>query len=465
MISIENVILKNIMIDEEYAKKVTPYIKDEYFNPQEELKLLFNTINDFLIKYNNLPTIEAVKIDARKKTKNPTIIEALDKLLDEFSVTDENSVTATDAQWLLENTEKFCQEKAVYMAVVESLDILNNGSTTKEKGMIPGLLTEALALSFDTNIGHDYFEEYEHRWEFYHKKENKIKFDLDIFNEITNDGVTPKTLNILMAGIHVGKSLTLCHLAAGYLANGYDVLYITMEMSEEAIAQRIDANLYDIAMDDIVTIPKDLYIKKMDKIKSKVSGKLIIKEYPTASANAMHFRNLLNELRLKKNFKPTVLLIDYLNICTSYRIKAGGSANMYYYVKSIAEELRGLAVEYNLVCWSATQVNRTGYQSSDPDMTSTAESFGLPATADFMAAIVVNEELIELDQYLFIQLKNRFKDLNTHKKFIVGVNRSRMRLHDVEASAQGSINKEQVVPDDIPVMDRKNKFQQLKVNE
>jgi archaellum biogenesis ATPase FlaH len=344
-----------------------------------------------------------------------------------------------EMQWLTEQTEKFCQDKAIYNAIMESVSILDDKTSGKSKGEIPQMLADALGVSFDSNVGHDYLNDSSNRFDFYHKTESRIAFDLDIFNKITKGGLPIKTLNVALAGTGVGKSLFMCHCAAGAISQGSNVLYITMEMAEEKIAERIDANLLNVTMDELHVIPREDYERKFSVVKNKVQGKLIIKEYPTASASALHFRALLNELALKKNFRPDIIFIDYLNICSSSRIKPGGNVNSYTYIKSIAEELRGLAVENEVPIVSATQTTRSGYSNSDVDLTDTSESFGLPATADFMFALITNEELEQLNQIMVKQLKNRYSDLNYYKRFMVGVDRSKMRLYDTEQSAQNDI--------------------------
>ena len=345
----------------------------------------------------------------------------------------------TNADWLLESTEKFCQEKAIYNAIMQSIDIMNNKNSTLTKGAIPDLLTQALAISFDPNVGHDYFEDFEERYEYYHRVEHKIPFDLDYFNKITKNGFSKKTLNIFLAGTGVGKSLTMCHMGAAALAQGKNVLYITLELAEEEVAKRIDANLMNITIDDLMVLPEEMYLKKASTLKSKSQGKLIVKEYPTASASTLHFKALLNELNLKKSFKPEIIFVDYLNICASARIKPGGNVNSYTYIKAIAEELRGLAVEFEVPVVSATQTNRTGFTSTDVGLEDTSESFGLPATADFMAALISTEQLQELNQIMVKQLKNRYADPSTNKRFVVGIDRAKMKLYDVEQSAQMDI--------------------------
>ena len=352
----------------------------------------------------------------------------------------------SELQWLTEQTEKFCQDKAIYNAIMDAVQILDT-KTNKDKGEIPKILSDALGVSFDRNIGHDYITDYESRYDFYHKKEERVPFDLDFFNKITKGGLPNKTLNIALAGTGVGKSLFMCHVAAGCISQGYDVLYITMEMAEEKIAERIDANLLNIRLDDLHIISKDDYTKRFQSVQNKTHGRLIIKEYPTAAAGSMHFRSLLNELQLKKNFRPKIIFIDYLNICCSSRLKAGANVNSYTYVKAIAEELRGLAVEFNVPIVSATQTTRSGYSNSDVDLTDTSESFGLPATADFMFALINTEELEQLNQIMVKQLKNRYNDPSMNKKFVIGVDRAKMKLYDVEDTAQKIVDSGQVQDD------------------
>jgi replicative DNA helicase len=422
-----------LIYNEEYTRKVLPFLKAEYFSDQNE-KTLFNEVFEFVNKYKNLPTHEALVINFTEK-KNLTEVQVSETigLLNEIHSSKDEKV---EMAWLAEQTEKFCQDKAIYNAIMESVGILDDKSGKKAKGEIPQLLADALGVSFDSNVGHDYMQDFENRYDFYHKVESRIRFDLDIFNKITKGGLPTKTLNIALAGTGVGKSLFMCHVAAGCLSQGHNVLYITMEMAEERIAERIDANLLNIDLNELQSITRDDYSRKFESLKSKTHGKLIIKEYPTASASTLHFRALLNELHLKKNFRPDIIFIDYLNICASSRIKPGGNVNSYTYIKSIAEELRGLAVEYALPVFSATQTTRSGFSNSDPGLEDTSESFGLPATADFMFALVTNEELEGLNQILVKQLKNRYSDPNFFKRFVVGVDRAKMRLYDAEQSAQ-----------------------------
>jgi len=430
--------LKNLIWNEPFARKVLPFVKDNYFLDQRE-RTIFEKIQEFIFKYNAPPSKEslAIAISDMEKVREDEV-QAMLGILDEIAVDREDK---SDQTWLLDSTEKFCQEKAIYNAVLKSISILDDkdeaGALTK--GAIPQLLTEALAVSFDPNVGHDYLQDSDARFDFYHKKELRIPFDLEYLNKVTNGGLPRKTLNILLAGTGVGKSLVMCHMAAANLVAGYNVLYITAEMAQEKIAERIDANLLNIDLDDLVQMPKDLYDRKLNKIKEMTTGKLIIKEFPTASASVINFRALLNELRLKKSFVPDIIYVDYLNICASARIKAGANVNSYTYIKAIAEELRGLAVEFNIPIVSATQTTRAGFSSTDVELTDTSESFGLPATADFMMAIISTEDLEKLGQLMFKQLKNRYNDPTLFKRFVVGVDRAKMKLFDVEQSAQEDI--------------------------
>ena len=432
---LEQTILKNLIYNEVYTRKVLPFIKPDYFSDNTE-RIVFREIFDFVNKYKNLPTHESLVINftESKSLTEPQVRESIDLLKEIHSSKDEKS----EVQWLIEQTEKFCQDKAIYNAIMESVGILDDDGK-RSKGEIPQLLSDALGVTFDNNIGHDYINDSDSRYDSYHKVESRIRFDLDLFNKITKGGLPVKTLNIALAGTGVGKSLFMCHVAAGCLSQGHNVLYITMEMAEEKIAERIDANLLNIDLDELRTITKEDYNRKFSALKSKTQGKLIIKEYPTASASSLHFRALLNDLALKKSFKPDIIFIDYLNICCSSRIKPGANVNSYSYIKAIAEELRGLAVENNLPIVSATQTTRSGFSNSDPGLEDTSESFGLPATADFMFALVTNEELEQLNQVLVKQLKNRYGDPNLYKRFVLGIDRSKMRLYDVEDSAQNDI--------------------------
>ena len=432
---LEQTILKNLIYNEVYTRKVLPFIKADYFSDNTE-RIVFREIFNFVNKYKNLPTHESLVINftESKSLTEPQVRESIDLLKEIHLSRDEKS----EGQWLIEQTEKFCQDKAIYNAIMESVGILDNDNK-RSKGEIPQLLSDALGVTFDNNIGHDYINDSDSRYDSYHKVESRIRFDLDLFNKITKGGLPVKTLNIALAGTGVGKSLFMCHVAAGCLSQGHNVLYITMEMAEEKIAERIDANLLNIDLDELRTITKEDYNRKFSALKSKTQGKLIIKEYPTASASSLHFRALLNDLALKKSFKPDIIFIDYLNICCSSRIKPGANVNSYSYIKAIAEELRGLAVENNLPIVSATQTTRSGFSNSDPGLEDTSESFGLPATADFMFALVTNEELEQLNQVLVKQLKNRYGDPNLYKRFVLGIDRSKMRLYDVEDSAQNDI--------------------------
>ncbi len=433
---LEQTIIKNLIYNEEYVRKVLPFIRPDYFSDNAE-KIVFKEIFEFINQYKNPPTHEALVINfTEKKTlTEPQVQEAIELLNKVHSDRDE----PTETQWLIEQTEKFCQDKAIYNAIMESVSILDSKSDKRTKGEIPQLLSDALGVSFDNNIGHDYTQDYDSRYDSYHKVESRIRFDLDLFNKITKGGLPIKTLNIALAGTGVGKSLFMCHVAAGNLSQGQNVLYITMEMAEEKIAERIDANLLNIDLDELRTISKEDYTRKFSALKAKTQGKLIIKEYPTAGASVLHFRALLNDLALKKNFRPDIIFIDYLNICCSARIKPGANVNSYSYIKAIAEELRGLAVEFCVPIVSATQTTRSGFSNSDPGLEDTSESFGLPATADFMFALVSNEELEALNQILVKQLKNRYGDPNLYKRFVLGIDRAKMRLYDVEESAQQDI--------------------------
>ena len=434
---IETLILKNLIHNDEYARKVLPFLNKDYFEEHTD-KLLYEQVDTFITKYNNLPTKEALVIELENSTLNDSEFDNVTALL--THVEGENTDEKPDIQWLLETTERFCQDKAIYNAVVKSIKILDEPEKTKDdKGAIPELLTDALSVSFDPHIGPDYFLDSDDRYLFYHRVEKKIPFDLEYFNKITQGGLSTKTLNVALAGTGVGKSLFMCHQASSSLSQGHDVLYITLEMSEERIAERIDANLLNIALNDLVSLPKTMYEKKIEELKKTIKGRLIIKEYPTAAAGSNHFRTLLNELNLKRNFTPDIIFIDYLNICSSSRIKAGQYVNSYSYIKAIAEELRGLAVEYDVPIMSATQTNRAGFQNTDIGLEDTSESFGLPATADFMFAIISNENLDEAGQILIKQLKNRYSDLTTNKKFLVGIDRAKMKLIDLGDQSQSDI--------------------------
>ncbi len=454
---IETLILKNLIHNDEYARKVLPFLNKEYFEEHTD-KLLYGHIDTFINKYNNLPTKEALVIELENSPLKDVEFDKVTELL--IHVEEQNTDEKPDIQWLLETTERFCQDKAIYNAVVQSIKILDEPDKSQnDKGAIPELLTDALSVSFDPHIGHDYFLDSDDRYLFYHRVEKKIPFDLEFFNKITQGGLSSKTLNIALAGTGIGKSLFMCHQASSCLSQGHDVLYITLEMSEERIAERIDANLLNIRLNDLVSLPKSMYEKKMEELQKKIKGRLIIKEYPTAAAGANHFRTLLNELNLKRNFTPDIIFIDYLNICSSSRIKSGQYVNSYSYIKAIAEELRGLAVEYDVPIMSATQTNRAGFQNTDIGLEDTSESFGLPATADFMFALISNENLEEAGQLLIKQLKNRYSDLTTNKKFLVGIDRAKMKLIDLGDESQSDLvdtGKEEK-EEDVPAFDKATK--------
>ena len=433
MDSIETTILKNLIHNDEYSRKVIPFIDKEYFEEFHE-KIIFEEICTFIVKYNSLPTKETLTIESEKRTDITE--DVFSKIRDCVRLLDD---TPNDHQWLLDTTEKWCKDRAIYLALVESISIADGNNEKKNPDAIPSILSDALAVSFDNQVGHDYLEDYEERYESYHRKEDKIPFDLDYFNKITKGGLPNKTLNIALAGTGVGKSLFMCHLAASTLLQSKNVLYITLEMAEEKIAERIDANLLNIPIQDIVNLPQQIFEKKVTNLSKKTQGTLIIKEYPTASAHSGHFKSLLNELALKKSFKPDIIFIDYLNICASSRYRANSNVNSYSYIKAIAEELRGLAVETNVPIVSATQTTRSGYGSSDVDLTDTSESFGLPATADLMFALISTEELEEVGQIMVKQLKNRYHDPTLNKRFVIGVDRAKMKLYDCEQQAQNDI--------------------------
>ena len=449
---IENTIISNLFFNEEYTRKVLPFIKEEYFSNRVE-QLLFGEVFGFIEKYNNLPTKDAILIELNSRRD---INEEELQHIKDYVVSVEN--TEADGQWLLNTTEKFCKDRAVHNAVLAGIKILDNKDKKQSPEAIPHILSEALAVSFDKSVGHDYIEDAEERFKFYHTKEKRYQFDLDYMNRITKGGVPSKTLNIALAGTGVGKSLFMCHVAASYLLQGLNVLYITLEMAEERIAERIDANLLDVTMEDLHDMPQSLYDGKIKKLREKTQGQLIIKEYPTASAHSGHFKSLINELALKKSFKPDVIFIDYLNICSSARFK-GGNISSYFYIKAIAEELRGLAVEANVPIFSATQTTRTGFVSTDLGLEDTSESFGLPATADFMFALMSNEELEKLGQMKVKQLKNRYNDPSVNRAFIIGVDRSKMRLYDVQQSSQNIVDANQVEQKE----DAYNKFSDFKL--
>lgn len=446
---IEQKILSNLVNDEQYCRKVIPFLKKEYFSDRKEV-ILVQEIIEFFSKYNKPATKEILSIEvSNRKDLNDKELSEINECITNLSIEPVNE------DWMLTNTEKFCKDRAVYNAILSSIKIIDGNDKQHTQDSIPAILSDALAVSFDNHIGHDYLDDHSERYDFYHRVEEKIAFDLEMFNKITKGGLSKKTLNIALAGTGVGKSLFMCHVGAGCLTQGKNVLYITMEMAEERIAERIDANLLNLTMDELKVIDRDIYETRINKITNKTKGKLIIKEYPTASAHAGHFRALLEELKLKREFKPDIIFIDYLNICASQRMKQGGSINSYTYIKSIAEELRGLAVEYNVPIVSATQTTRSGFTNSDPGLEDTSESFGLPATADFMFALVSNEELEGLNQIIVKQLKNRYNDLNFYKRFVVGIDRAKMKLYDVEASAQTGLT-DAGQDDDTPMFDKSN---------
>ena len=429
---IETTILSSLLYNEEYTRKVIPFIRQEYFSDHTE-RTIFKTINDYVEKYNNNPSIESLNIDIQKAVLNEDQHKTIQGYLSELSSSE------SDFQWLVDQTENWCKERAIYNAIFSGIQIIDGKDKNQTPEAIPTILSDALAVSFDTNVGHDYIEQSEERFEFYHTVEEKVPFDLEFFNKITKGGMPNKTLNIVLAGTGVGKSLFMCHVAASTLMQNLNVLYITLEMAEQKIAERIDANLMNISLDDLHDLPKRMFTDKIGRIKKKTRGQLIVKEYPTASAHCGHFRSLLNELALKKAFRPDIVFVDYLNICSSSRFKMGSSINSYSYIKSIAEEMRGLAVEFNIPIMSATQTTRSGFVSTDVGLEDTSESFGLPATADLMFAIISTEELEKLNQILVKQLKNRYNDPTLNKRFIVGVDRAKMKLYNVSQNAQDDL--------------------------
>ena len=433
MEKVEFLILRNLLHNEEYLRKVLPFIKPDYFEDLNQ-KIVFEEIVSFVQEYNKLATKEILCIEVEnRKDITDTSFKEIVHLIDNL-----DDVTV-ELNWIVDTTEKWCRDRAIYLALMESIHIADGKDEKKNRDSIPSILSDALAVSFDNHVGHDYLEDYEQRYESYHKKEEKIEFDLEFFNKITKGGLPNKTLNIALAGTGVGKSLFMCHVAASVLLQGKNVLYITLEMAEERIAERVDANLLNVPIQEISELPRQIFENKVTNLAKKTQGTLIIKEYPTASAHSGHFKSLLNELALKKSFRPDIIFIDYLNICASSRYKGNLSVNSYSYIKAIAEELRGLAVEFNVPIVSATQTTRSGYGSSDVELTDTSESFGLPATADLMFALISTEDLEGLGQILVKQLKNRYNDPTIHKRFVVGIDRAKMRLYDCEQSAQDDI--------------------------
>ena len=430
---IETTILRNLIFNEEYSRKVIPFIQPAYFEKRTE-KIIYEEITKFIVKYGSSITIEALNIETENRTD---LTEGEVKEVRDIN----NSLTddIVENQWLIDTTEKWCRDRAIYLALMESIALADGQDDKKGRDAIPSILSDALSVSFDNHIGHDYLQDYDERYESYHRKEDKIPFDLEFFDKITKGGLPNKTLNIALAGTGVGKSLFMCHVASSVLLQGKNVLYITLEMAEEKIAERIDANLLNVPIQDIMDLPRPMFENKVNNLAKKTQGTLIIKEYPTASAHSGHFKALLNELALKKSFKPDIIFIDYLNICASSRYRQNSSVNSYSFIKAIAEELRGLAVETNLPIVSATQTTRSGYGSSDVDLTDTSESFGLPATADLMFALISTEELEALNQIMVKQLKNRYNDPTIFKRFVVGIDRAKMRIYDVEQKAQEDI--------------------------
>ena len=431
---IEETILSNLFQNDEFTRKAIPFIKGEYFSERGE-RIIFEEFEKLFMQYNNVPNPEMIanEVFARKD-----LFEDEHKNIQEF-LEDMKSIQSVNENWLYDKTEEWCKERAVHNTIMDSIKIIDGRDKTRDKGAIPKMMQDALGVCFDDSVGHDYLEDSDDRYEYYHKVEEKIKFDIDLLNTITRGGLSKKTLNIAMAGTGVGKSLFMCHHASSVLAEGMNVLYITMEMAEEKISERIDANLLNLGMDEIKVVDHDIFSKRINKIKDHNNGKLIVKEYPTGGAHAGHFRALLEELKIKKGFKPDIIFVDYLNICASQRLRMGANVNTYSYIKSIAEELRGLAVEYNCPIVSATQTTRGGYNNTDVGLEDTSESFGLPATADLMFAIIASEELDNMGQWMIKQLKNRYSDPNYYKRFVVGVDKNKMRLYNVEASAQTNI--------------------------
>ena len=433
MDNVELLVLRSLLYNEDYARKVVPFIRGDYFE-QPSQKIVFEEVSEFITEYDELPSKEALYIEVEKRDDvNEEIYKQVKELI---GVLDDSPA---DQDWLVNTSEKWCRDRAIYLALMESIQLADGKDDKKGRDAIPSILSDALAVSFDNNIGHDYLQDYEERYESYHRKEDKIPFDLEYFNKITKGGIPNKTLNIALAGTGVGKSLFMCHMASSSLLGGSNVLYITLEMAEEKIAERIDANLLNVNIQEITDLPKPMFDNKVTALSKKTQGQLIIKEYPTASAHSGHFKALLNELALKKSFRPDIIFIDYLNICASSRYRGNANVNSYSYIKAIAEELRGLAVEANVPIVSATQTTRSGFASSDVDLTDTSESFGLPATADLMFALISTDELESLGQILVKQLKNRYNDPTINKRFIVGIDRAKMRLYDVEQKAQADL--------------------------
>ena len=456
---IEKTILSNLILNEEYSRKVFPYLKSEYFDDISYSKI-FSTVSEYVEQYKEPPTIEALKLSLEKrKDLNEDTYNTIQELLSEFEID-----KTTNPQFLLDETEKFCQDKDLYNSIRKSILILDGQDRENDKGSIPKLLSDSLGISFDSSVGHDFLQDFEDRYEHYHKKEERIPFDIDILNKITKGGLPRKSMTVLLATTGGGKSLLKCHMAANHLMYGKNVLYITMEMAEEEIGRRIDANIMDITLDEVNEIPRDVYEKRMARYKTKTTGKLVIKEYPTGSVHSGHFRHLLNELRQKKNFEPDVIFLDYLNICASARVKGAAASSSYNLVKSIAEEVRGLAMEYNCALVTSSQFNRDGYGNSDVDLTNTSESMGITHTADCILALVTSEQLDDLGQLMLKQLKNRWGDISWYRRFLVGIDRAKMKIYELEESAQQNINiddssgggsgKKKMIDDDGPVFDK-----------
>ena len=456
MDTVEFLVLKNLLHNEEYVRKVIPFVKADYFEDRNQ-KIVFEEIVKFVDDYNKPATKEVLCIETEKR--QDITDDSFKEITNLISNLDEQP---SEFEWLVNTTEKWCRDRAIYLALMESIHIADGNDEKKNRDSIPTILSDALGVSFDTNVGHDYLIDYEARYESYHRKEDKIEFDLEFFNKITKGGLPNKTLNIALAGTGVGKSLFMCHVASSALLQGKNVLYITLEMAEEKIAERIDANLLNVPIQDITDLPKQMYTSKVTNLAEKTQGTLIIKEYPTASAHSGHFKALLQELALKKSFRPDIIFVDYLNICASSRYRGNSTVNSYSYIKAIAEELRGLAVEANLPIVSATQTTRSGYGSSDVELTDTSESFGLPATADLMFALISTDELEGLNQILVKQLKNRYNDPTIFKRFVVGIDRAKMRLYDCEQSAQEDIvdsgQEEEYTPEEKTFKDKFNQF-------
>ena len=454
---LENIILGNLLDNDEYFRKVLPFLKPEYFSGIH--RILLNKIQAYSLKYNKAPTNQALTISiGEDRTVSEGELPALSEWLEN------NMVSTSDPKWLLDETEKYCKDKAIYNAIMEGIQIIDGKNRDLGPDALPDLLSKALQVGFDNNVGHDYIQNADKRYEFYHRLEEKMPFDLAMFNEITEGGLANKTLNVILAGTGVGKSLCMCHMAANSVSQGKNVLYITLEMSEERIAERIDANLMNLPIGQLKDLSKQMFEDRISKINAKIQGRLIVKEYPTASAHAGHFKALINELKLKRNFAPDIIFIDYLNICSSSRFKSGSNQNSYIIIKSIAEELRGLAVEEDLPIVTATQTTRGGYNNSDVELTDTSESFGLPATADLMLALISTEELEKLGQIMVKQLKNRYSDITRNKRFMIGVDRSRMKLFDIEGDPQEGLVD---AGNDIPVFDntsfaRKGSYDEIK---